>query len=58
MRVSILHFDEFDNEYHESEFPVDKIEGFALFPIVSNRCLFGSEDGNKPVEFYVKIYKD
>ncbi len=60
MRVSILRFDEFDNEYHESEIPMDylKCNDNISFPLLSNRCIFGSEDGKKPIEFYVKIYKD
>lgn len=59
MRVSLLHFNEITNEYDEFEFPVDDIgEDFTLFPIVSNRCLFNTDEGEKPVEFYVKIYKD
>ena len=59
MRVSILRFNEFDNEYHESEIPMDylKDNDNILFPLLSNRCIFGSEEGKKPIEFYVKIYE-
>ena len=54
MRVSILRFDEFDNEYHESEIPMDYLKDNhnILFPLLSNRCIFGSEEGKKPIEFY------
>ena len=60
MRVSILHFDEFDNEYHETELPIELLKDYDnfSFPLVNHRCIFGSEEGKKPIEFYVKIYKD
>lgn len=60
MRVSILRFDEFDNEYHETELPIELLKDHdnLSFPLLSNRCIFGSEEGKKPIEFYVKIYKD
>ena len=70
MIVGILRFDEFDNEYHESEIPMDNLKDNdhfhgssmnndnILFLLLSNRCIFGSEEGKKPIEFYVKIYKD
>ena len=60
MRVGILRFDEFDNEYHETELPIELLKDYdnLSFPLLSNRCIFGSEEEKKPIEFYVKIYKD
>lgn len=59
MRVSLLCFDETTNEYNETELPVDIIEDgtFALFPIYKLKCAYGDRE-DKPIEFYVKIYKD
>lgn len=59
MRVSILCFDDFSNEYIERELPLDIIKHgtFATFPIGNFKC-FSAEERDKPVPFYVKIYKD
>ena len=60
MRVSILRFDEVDNEYHETELPIELLKDYdnLSFPLLSNRYIFDSEEGNKPIEYYAKIYKD
>ena len=41
MRVSILRFDEFDNEYHETELPIELLKDYDnfSFPLLSNRCI-------------------
>ena len=62
MKVSILKWSDIFNDYVESELPIDKIidemkdSTYALIPLCLT-TIYGEEGGDKPVEFYVKIYK-
>ena len=58
MKVSVLAWSDIFNDYVENDLPIDEIKDgtYALFPLGDMSKVYGGEDGDKPINYYVKYY--